>query len=71
MRRWRELAKFAAGVTVWEAVVHGSLLLTGQSVELFGITLTPTVNLVQTVVPGLLAAGLVYWAWIAPRRETA
>jgi len=71
MSRWREVAKFAAGVTAWEAVVHGSLFLNEQTVELFGITLTPTLNLVQTIVPGLLAVGLAYWAWHEPRREPA
>lgn len=65
--RIKEVAKFVSGVTAWEAVVHGSLLLSGQSIVLFGITVTPSVNAVQTVVPALVALGLGIWAWTPPR----
>lgn len=63
MKRWKEAAKFGSGVTAWEAVVHFALFLSGQTVTLFGFDLTPTVNLVQTVVPGTLSVAMAWWAW--------
>jgi hypothetical protein len=61
--RLKEVAKFACGVTAWEAVVHASLLLNGQTVVFFGIALTPTLNFVQTVVPAAVSVVLGLWAW--------
>lgn len=71
MARLRELAKFGSGVAAWEAVVHGSLWASGQTFELFGLTLTPTVNAVQTIVPAIVALGLAYFAWRVPPRDAA
>jgi hypothetical protein len=65
----KELAKFACGVAAWEAVVHATLLLNGVTVTLFGFTLTPQVNLVQTIVPAIVALGLAYFAWGTGRRS--
>ena len=66
----RELAKFFAGVTFWEAVVHFSLAANGMlPLTWFGlITLTPELNALQVVVPILFSVGLAAYTWL-PRRE--
>lgn len=64
MVNWKEIAKFASGITAWESVMHGSLLLAGSPpMNIFGIILTPTLNTIQTIVPGVIAILLVYYAW--------
>jgi hypothetical protein len=60
----REIAKFAAGVTAWEALVHLSFALAGVlPLRLFGITLTKRVNAIQIVVPALSSLLLACYAW--------
>jgi len=56
------LAAFGAGIAAWEAVVHASLFLNRQSPRLFGIRLSPRLNVMQSVVPAIAAAGLVRYA---------
>ena len=56
--RLRLVLAFAAGITAWEAVVHGSLLLNRAAPKLFGLRLTPPVNVVQTIVPALASMTL-------------
>ena len=68
MNLTRELAKFGSGVTAWESVVHASLWLSGTTVTIWGITLTPQLNAVQTVVPALVSVALGLYAW-APRNR--
>ena len=50
-RMTKRLAAFGAGIAPWEAIVHGSLLLSRQRPTLFGIRLTDRLNLVQSVMP--------------------
>jgi hypothetical protein len=69
--RWKEVAKFACGLTAWEAVAHLSLLLSGRTVVLFGVALTPALNLVQTVVPAAVSLALGWWAWGHPSRAAS
>ena len=59
----RELAKFGCGVAAMEAVVHASLLANGLTITMFGITLTGTINVVQTILPALVALALGIYAW--------
>jgi hypothetical protein len=59
----KELAKFASGVAAWEAIVHAALLVNGVTVTLFGLSLTPQLNLIQTIVPAIVAIALAYYAW--------
>lgn len=60
----RELAKFFAGVTAWEAIVHAAFGLSGiLPISLFGIVITPGLNTIQTIVPALVSAYLVYFGW--------
>lgn len=61
---FKELAKFAAGVTAWEAIVHLSFGLSGVlPLRLFGITITQPINTVQIVLPAAVSALLAYYAW--------
>ncbi len=64
MANWREVAKFASGLTAWEAVVHASLGLSGVlPITLFGIVITPAINTVQIVIPAIVSVALAYYAW--------
>jgi len=60
----KELAKFFAGLTAWEAIVHASFGLSGiLPITLFGITLNPGLNTVQIIVPALMSIYLIYFGW--------
>lgn len=60
----KELAKFFAGLTAWESIVHASFALSGiLPITLFGITITPELNTLQIIVPALVSAYLVYFGW--------
>lgn len=69
--RTRGLAAFAAGVTAWEAVVHLSLLLNRSSPRLFGIRLSPRLNLLQTTVPAAFALVLARYAFAGEKPPIA
>lgn len=61
---WKEIAKFFAGLTAWEAIVHASLGLSGNlPVTFWGITVTPALNTVQIIVPVSVSILLAYYAW--------
>ena len=62
----KEVLKFAAGLTFWEAIVHLSLGLSGVlPITWFGLfTLTPTINTIQIIVSVAVSAILIYYAWI-------
>lgn len=60
----KEVAKFFCGLTAWEAVVHLSLGLSGNlPLAIFGITITPTINTVQIIIPAVISVLLGYYAW--------
>lgn len=60
----KEVAKFASGLTAWEAVVHLALGLSGVlPLTIFGITITPELNTIQVIVPGTISIALAYYAW--------
>jgi hypothetical protein len=65
MVNWKEMAKFFSGLTAWEAIVHTSLGLGGVlPITLFGITITPTINTIQVIIPAIVSVLLAYYAWI-------
>lgn len=65
MVNWKEAAKFISGLTAWESVVHASLGLSGVlPITLFGITITPTINTIQIIVPAIVSIISAYYAWI-------
>lgn len=59
----KEIAKFLSGVCAWESIVHASLWLSNAEPTVFGITLSTTLNIVQTFVPGIISLLLGYYAW--------
>ena len=62
---FKELAKFAAGVTAWEALVHLSFGLSGVlPLRLFGITITKPINTVQIILPATISVILAYYGWV-------
>ena len=66
----KEIAKFFAGLTAWEAIVHLSFAVSGLlPITWFGITLTPTINTVQIIVPAIVSALLAYYAWGRKQRS--
>ena len=51
---FREVAKFFAGVTAWEALTHASFAASGVlPIKLCGVTLTPKLNTVKIVIPAM------------------
>lgn len=60
----KEVAKFLAGLTAWEAVVHFAFGFSGLlPITWFGYTLTPTVNTIQIILPAIISILLAYYAW--------
>jgi len=65
MVNFKEIAKFFSGVTAWESVAHAYFLLSGSpTITILGVTLTPTVNIIQVIVPAIASVLLAYYAWI-------
>lgn len=65
MVNWKEVAKFASGLTAWEAIVHASFGLSGAlPLTLFGITIDSTINTIQIIIPAVSSLLLAYFAWI-------
>ena len=61
----KEIAKFAAGLTAWESIVHFSLYFSGNiPISFWGFTLTESFNTVQIILPALCSLALIYFAWI-------
>ncbi len=61
---WKEIAKFACGLTAWEATVHGAIYFWGElPMEWFGITLNPGLNTIQIFVPAAISLALGIFAW--------
>jgi len=60
----KELAKFAAGVTTWEAIVHFSLLKCNK-LPIFwcNIEISPFLNTIQIIIPGIISGLLIWYAW--------
>lgn len=60
----KEVAKFAAGVTAWEAIVHLSFALGHMlPLKIMGITITKRLNTIQIIVPAISSVVLAYYAW--------
>ena len=67
--RARLVAAFGAGVALWEAIVHASLLLSGRSPRILGFKLVPRANLVQSILPALTGLALARYAFRRVRRD--
>lgn len=60
----KEIAKFFAGLTAWEAIVHGALAMCDKlPFEWCGFTITETVNTIQIIVPALISLSLIWYGW--------
>lgn len=60
----KEIAKFLCGLTAWEAIVHLSFWLSGNlPITILGITITPTINTIQIIIPAIVSLSLGYYAW--------
>lgn len=60
----KELAKFFAGLTAWESMVH----LTMEACNMLPMTwcnytLTSDINTVQIILPGVVSIFLIRYAW--------
>lgn len=64
MNRKKEIAKFFAGLTAWESIVHLSFAINGEfPISLLGMQISETLNTVQIVVPAITSILLTYYGW--------
>ena len=63
MIKWKEIAKFACGAEAFHALIHAVLCFSGTTITVFGITATPTWNIVGAVVNGIVSLLLGIYAW--------
>lgn len=63
MQRLREIAKFVSGAEAFHAFVHAYLWLSGTSLTVFGITATPTWNVMAAIVNAAISLLLGLYAW--------
>jgi len=62
----KEIAKFVAGLSAWEAVIHIGIGTGGLTpIVLFGFTITSTINTVLIIVPAIISVFLIYYAWFS------
>jgi uncharacterized membrane protein HdeD (DUF308 family) len=66
MLKRKEAAKFLCGFEAFHALVHVYLLLSGTAMTLFGVTTTPTLNMISIVLNGVIAIVLGVYAWKRP-----
>lgn len=58
MARLREVAKFACGVEAFHAFIHAVFWLSDNTLTVFGITVTPSWNLVAMIANFLISLAL-------------
>mgnify|MGYP000651521494 CR=1 FL=1 len=63
MDRLREVAKFVCGFEAFHTVFHGYLWLTGTTMTVLGITLTPSMNMLGAILNGAISVILGIYAW--------
>lgn len=64
MNTKKEIAKFFAGLTAWESIVHLSFAVNGEfPVSLLGIQISETLNTVQIILPAAISILLIYYGW--------
>lgn len=68
--RAREVTKFLAGVAAEETTIHWALGFSDVlPLKIVGVTITPTLNTIAMVAWPIVAALLIYYAWV--RRSAA
>lgn len=71
MNRLKEIAKFACGAEAFHAFVHAYFWYSGSTLTAFGITATPTWNIVAAVANAVVSLILGIYAWGPFGRRTA
>ena len=69
MNTKREIAKFACGFEAFHVLFHAFMWLSGTTLLVLGITLTPTLNIASLVVNAVFAIFLYAYAWGLPKRQ--
>lgn len=70
MSRLKEIAKFACGVEALHAFIHAYLWSSDQTLTAFGITATPTWNIVAAIGNAIVSIALGIYAWGPYGRQT-
>lgn len=63
MNAWKEIAKFVCGWEAFHALLHVFLLMSGDTLTVFGITTTPTLDIVGVIICGSISLILGLYAW--------
>lgn len=64
MNTKKEVAKFFAGLTAWESIVHLSFAIDGKfPISLLGFNISESLNTVQIIVPAAISILLTYYGW--------
>lgn len=63
MMKWKEIAKFACGAEAFHTLVHAYFWFSGTSLTVFGITQTPTVNLLGFIANAVVSLILGIYGW--------
>jgi hypothetical protein len=71
MSRLKEIAKFACGAEAFHAFVHAYFWFSNTTLIVFGITQTPTLNLVSAIVNAVISVALGVYAWGLYGRQSA
>lgn len=69
MSRSKEIAKFASGAESFHAAMHAVFWLSGGDFPVFGLILTPTMNIVGAIVNAVIALFIGIYAWRPARRR--
>jgi len=59
----KEIAKFASGAETFHAAMHAGFWLSDATFTVFGITVTPMLNVAGAVVNAVIAIALGVYAW--------
>lgn len=65
MIKWKEVAKFLAGVAANQTLTHGAFALMGDlPLKILGVTYTRELNTIAVIFWLIALVMLVYYAWI-------
>ena len=59
----KEIAKFACGAEAFHAVAHATLWLSGTTLTVFGIRITPTWHRTSAIINAAISMALGTYAW--------
>jgi hypothetical protein len=69
---WREVSKFLSGATFAQTIANGWLFLCDVSVPVpwLGITISPSLFVVRTIVSAVLFGGFFYFGYLKPHTQS-